>query len=148
MIESGTIPFNDIPNTATSVAIFEHMPHSLLGCGQFVKDGCKVVLEIPHAQVIQKATGKIIITANFNPQTDTWDAYPDIKKQSEKITYNSKYVNTNCSAEYFKKNLKSVIFTHIFLIKRLKIECITKKRVHNKKNVYRKKVGHSKVKVI
>ena len=46
------------------------------------------------------------------------------------------------------KNLKSVSFTHIFLIKRLRLRLHNKKRVHNKYNVYRKKVGHSKVQVI
>ena len=75
-IESGTIPFNHLPSTSTSVAIFEHMPHGLLGCGRFVKDGCKVILDNPQATVIHKNTGKIILTASFDPTSSTWNARP------------------------------------------------------------------------
>ena len=32
-IETGIIPFNNLPATTTSVAIFDRMPHPLLGCG-------------------------------------------------------------------------------------------------------------------
>ena len=77
--ETGTIPFNNLPASATSVAIFKHMPHPLLSCGQLIKAGCKIILDDPQALVVDKTTGNVILKANFNHLSSTWDVPPQPK---------------------------------------------------------------------
>ena len=55
------------------------MPNPLVGCGRFVKQDCHVVLDTPTAQVIDKKTGKVLLSADFEPWSATWNACP--KKQ-------------------------------------------------------------------
>ena len=75
-VEAGTLPF-DVPAAASNVHVFENMPRPLIGCGKLVKAGCKIVLDAPEAQVIDKATNKVIMTGRFDPWSSTWDVYPN-----------------------------------------------------------------------
>ena len=43
------------------------MPHTLLGCGPLIKVGCYIILYIPQVLVIEKKTGTIVLTAEFEP---------------------------------------------------------------------------------
>ena len=83
-IESGELPF-DAPQGATDVQIFDNMPNPLIGAGKFVKAGAKIILDRPHAHVVDnKATNEIIMTAHFDEASLTWDVYP--KQQNGKTT--------------------------------------------------------------
>ena len=87
-IEAGHIPFNSVPTTSTSVSIFKHMPHSLLGAGRFVLDGHDVLLSDPLATVTNRKTGKCILTAKFDPLSASWNAYPDIPPNAQSTVSN------------------------------------------------------------
>ena len=60
----GTVPFNaPAAAAAAHVAVFENMPNALLAAGPLVKAGCYIILDTPQAKVIEKKTGKVILTA-------------------------------------------------------------------------------------
>ena len=44
-IETGKIPFNNIPTGAINVAVFKNMSHPLLGCRRLVEQGCYIILD-------------------------------------------------------------------------------------------------------
>ena len=75
----GRVPFN-VPDTAASVAVFDHMPNALLAAGPLVKAGCYIILDTLQATVINKKTGNIVLTADFDTQSATWDAYPTLAR--------------------------------------------------------------------
>ena len=52
------------------------MPRNLNGAGKLVKAGAKIMLDRPHAQVIDKATNAVIMAAHFDEASLTWDVYP------------------------------------------------------------------------
>ena len=62
------------------VAVFKNMPNALLSTGPLVKAGCYIVLDTPQAKVIDKKTGKVILTADVEPHSATWDVYPSRTK--------------------------------------------------------------------
>ena len=39
---------------------------------------------MPQAKVIDKKTGKVILTAEFEPRSATWDAYPSQTRPKQK----------------------------------------------------------------
>ena len=73
--EKGYVPFNVPPLAVSHVAVFDHMPNPLLGCGPLIKASCYINLDTPQAQVIDKKTGKVILTAEFEPWSATWDVF-------------------------------------------------------------------------
>ena len=81
--EEGIIPFN-VPTTAVNVTIFDKMPNALLAAGPLVKVGCYIILDTPQAKVIDKKMGKVILTAEFEPWSATWDAYPSWEQTNKK----------------------------------------------------------------
>ena len=76
-VATAPLPFENIPEGADGASLFANMPNPLLGCGRFVKEGCYVVLDTPTAQVIDKKTGNVIISADFEPWSATWNVYPN-----------------------------------------------------------------------
>ena len=73
--EEGLVPF-DVPAAAAHVAVFKNIPNALLAAAPLVKAGCYIILDTPQAKVIDKKTETVILTAEFEPQSATWDAYP------------------------------------------------------------------------
>ena len=65
--EEGIVPIN-VPAAASRVAVFENMPNALLAAGPLVKARCYIILDTPQAKVIDKKTGKVILTTEFEPQ--------------------------------------------------------------------------------
>ena len=57
----GIVPFN-VP-AAAHVAVFKKTSNVLLAAGPLVKAGCYIILDTPQAQVIDKKTGTVILTA-------------------------------------------------------------------------------------
>jgi len=82
-IEEGIVPF-DVPASAAHVAGFKNMTNALLATGPLVKGGCYIILDTLQAKVIDKKTGKVILTANFEPHTATWDVYPSRTRPKQK----------------------------------------------------------------
>ena len=60
------------------------MPNPLLAAGPLVKAGCYIILDTPQAKVIDKKTGKVILMAEFEPRSTTWDAYPSRERPKGK----------------------------------------------------------------
>ena len=56
------------------------MSNALLAAGPLIKAGCYIVLDTPQAKAIDKKTGKVILTADFEPQSATWNVYPSRSK--------------------------------------------------------------------
>ena len=81
--EEGLVPFS-VPAAGTHVAVFENMPNALLAAGLLVKAGCYIILNTSQAKVINKKTGKIILTAEFEPRSAIWDAYPSQERPNKK----------------------------------------------------------------
>ena len=77
--EEGIVPF-DVPAAAAHVAVFKNVPNALLAAGPLVKAGCYIVLDIPQAKVIDKKAGKVILTADFEPHSATWNVFPSRTK--------------------------------------------------------------------
>ena len=58
--EEGTLPFNNIPEGADDVQLFENMHSPLISVGKFVKKGCTLVFNQPNAHVINGKADNII----------------------------------------------------------------------------------------
>ena len=82
-IAEGKAPFNKIPTTAADVQIFPNMPNALISGGKPVKAGCKIILDYPEAVVINKRTNEVEMTARFDPNSLTWNVFPDGKANME-----------------------------------------------------------------
>ena len=82
-IEEGIVLF-DVPAAAAAhVAVFKNMPNALLAAGPLVKAGCYIILDTSQAKVIAKKTGKVILTADFEPHSATLDVYPSRAKPKQ-----------------------------------------------------------------
>jgi len=81
-IEEGIVPF-DVPAVAAHIAVFKNMPNVLLAAGPLVKTGCYIVLDTPQAKIIDKKTGKVILTSDFEAHSATWDVYPSQTKPKQ-----------------------------------------------------------------
>ena len=91
--EEGTLPFNNIPEGAEDVQLFENMHSPLLSGGKFVKKGCTLVFGRENAHVVKGKTGEIIkriitkaeaedstdivMTVPFDERTLTWKTDSD-----------------------------------------------------------------------
>ena len=64
------LPFPNMLEGAQTVDIFYNMPHPLVSCGPLVKNSCYIILDTPVTQVIDKATGDALFTADF----ESWSA--------------------------------------------------------------------------
>ena len=82
-IEEGIVPF-DVPTAAAHVADFKNMSNALLAAGPLVKAGCYIVLDTLQEKLLDKKTGKVILTADFEPHSATWDVYPSWTKPKQK----------------------------------------------------------------
>ena len=48
-----------------------------MSCGKIVKAGHKIILDDPIATVVNKLTNEVVMEAEFDPQTSTWNVYPN-----------------------------------------------------------------------
>ena len=87
-IEEGELPFDNIPEEAKDVQLFENMHSPLLSGGKFVKNKCNIIFDTPEAhiltgetkeavrQVIEEAkrnnSEDILMTVPFDENTLTW----------------------------------------------------------------------------
>ena len=78
-IAEGKAQFNKIPTTAADVQIFLNMPNALISGGKLVRAGCKIILDDPEAVVINKRTNEVVMKAEFDPNSSTWNVFPDGK---------------------------------------------------------------------
>ena len=108
--EEGIIPFH-ISAAAAHVAVFENMPNALLAAGPLVKAGCYIILDTPQAKVIDKKTGKVILTSEFERRSATSDAYPSSErpKKQEPIQH---LANNAYRIETKKELIEYIEFYH------------------------------------
>ena len=93
-VQERKAPFDGLPKNAADVQIFPNMPNLLISCGKIAKKGHKVVLNNPIATVINKLKNEMVMEAEFNQRTSTWNLYPNklvpyefSEKQKVKISW-------------------------------------------------------------
>ena len=59
-IEEGELPFNNIPEGAKDVQLFENMNSPLLSGGKFVKNDCNIVFDTPDAHILTGETKEAV----------------------------------------------------------------------------------------
>ena len=82
-VQEETAPFDRLPEDVVDIQIFLIMANPLMSCGKIVKKGHKIVLDNPVATVINKHTNEVVMEAEFDQQTSTWNVYPDKPVQYE-----------------------------------------------------------------
>ena len=76
-VQEGKAPFDGIPEDAADVQIFPNMPNLLMSCGKIVKIGQEIVLGDPIVNVLNKLMNKMVMEAELDHQTSTWNVYPN-----------------------------------------------------------------------
>ena len=82
------------------------MPNALMSCGKIIKTGHKIILDDPIATVVNKLTNEVVMKAEFDPRTSTWNVYPDGPVPSR---FNKKQKETHLVWEYNDNNKKELL---------------------------------------
>ena len=75
-IEYGSFPFDDVPIDASDIQIFPIISNDLISAVKLVKAGHTIILDRPEAVVINKISQNIVMQAQFDSSTSTWNDYP------------------------------------------------------------------------
>ena len=80
--KTGKLPFTNMPAGAQKANVFKTVPLLLVGCAPLVERGCCGIINTPAAQVINKATGNVLLAADFEPWSAAWNVDPRKQKKT------------------------------------------------------------------